>query len=33
MQQDRVEIERLRGETWQLRAETRTLLAGLGAQL
>lgn len=33
MQQDRTEIVRLRGETWELRAETRALLAEIGARL
>lgn len=33
MQQDRVDIERLRGEAWELKAETRALLAGMGARL
>lgn len=33
MQQDRTDIERLRAEAWQLKAETRALLAGMGTQL
>jgi len=33
MQQDRADIERLRGEAWELRAENRALLAGMGARL
>ncbi len=33
MQQDRADIERLRAEAWQLKAETRALLAGMGARL
>ena len=33
MQQDRADIERLRIEAWALRAETRAVLAGMGAQL
>ena len=33
MQQDRADIERLRAESGELRAETRALLAGMGAQL
>lgn len=33
MQQDRGDIERLRGETWELKAEPHALLAGMGAAL
>lgn len=33
MRSDRAEIERLKSETWALKAETRALLAGMGAQL
>ena len=33
MRQDRADIERLRGEAWVLRAETRAVLAAMGAQL
>lgn len=33
MRADRAEIERLKSETWALRAETRALLAGMGARL
>jgi hypothetical protein len=33
MRQDRADIERLRGEAWALRAETRAVLAAMGAQL
>lgn len=33
MQQDRGDIKRLHGETWELKAEPRALLAGMGAAL
>lgn len=33
MRADRAEIERLKGESGALKAETRALLAGMGAQL
>jgi hypothetical protein len=33
MQQDRIEIERLRDESLVLRTETRALLAGMGVSL
>ena len=33
MQHDRADIERLRAEAWQLKAETRALLTGMGVRL
>jgi hypothetical protein len=33
MLQDRADIERLKTEAWQLKAETRALLTGMGANL